>query len=443
MLLIVIGKGSIFFLGSCILVTLGFVLPFFSFIVNTPEGKREAERLTIKNYLIIAFLAQVLIAPFFYDTFNFQNWLSAANLFAQGINPYQFCYNLQIFDMFPYPSMFLYLISLGYEVLQAFGLRWFLVFFKSLLAISNVVSGYLIFRIVIALKGDSHLAKKAACLFVFNPLLVYVTSVQGEFDPLVILFTVLAAYFFVLNKRLTLSALSLGVGFSLKLYPLLLLPFFLVYVKNFKKKVTFTLLVIAPMLLASLPFLILDYQSYINVAFNTGGGAGPFSPWQSSLGDFLAVPLFRLAFTVSLFGAILIMLLLLRGEDLITNIFLCLIGVYVTLPFIHENHITWVLPFVALGTKKDRLLYVASMFPFLHLVLFTGASGMSGLPYWLSSWVGRETALLYSIYRVIPEEFQSVLPALLVIPFLTVCIYLLAGHIFAMLKIHRRSRAFK
>lgn len=419
------------------MLALGFILPFLSFMENSKDGqgKEVTMKLPIKTYLAIAFLTQMFLAPFFYDTFNFQHWLRAADLFAQGINPYRLCYESGIFDMFPYPSIFLYLMLIGREVLQAFGQRLFLVFFKSLLTISNVVAGYFIYKMVVALRGDLNLAKKATCLFIFNPLLVFVTSVQGEFDPLVILFTVLATYFFVVKKERVLSALCLGVGFSLKLYPLLLLPFFLVYVENLKKRIIFTLLVGLPMLLASVPFLILDCQAYINVAFNTGGGPGPFSPWQSVLSRFLAIPLFRLSFTLSLFGGILITLLLLRNKKLIANIFLCLVGIYLALPFIHENHTTWILPFVALGTKKGRLVYLASLFPFMHLFLFTGAFGMNGLPYWLSSWVGSEKAALYSIYNIVGDEVSFVLPALLVIPFLGVYIYILAKHIHTMVSI--------
>jgi|GEM_PF-5310924 len=437
MLAIVISKGNVFFLEACILLALGFVLPFLSFMENSKDGqgKEVTIKLPIKTYLVIAFLTQMFLAPFFYDTFNFQHWLYAADLFAQGINPYRFCYESGIFDIFPYPSMFLYLMLIGREVLQAFGQRLFLVFFKSLLTISNVLAGYFIYKMIVALKGDLNLAKKATCLFIFNPLLVFVTSVQGEFDPLVILFTVLATYFFVVKKERVLSALCLGVGFSLKLYPLLLLPFFLVYVENLKKRVMFTLLVGVPMLLASMPFLILDCPAYINVAFNTGGGPGPFSPWQSMLIKFLAIPLFRLSFTLSLFGAILVTLLLLRDRKLITNIFLCFVGIYLALPFIHENHTAWILPFVALGTKKGRLVYMASLFPFLHLLLFTGAFDMAGLPYWLSSWVGPEKTTLYSIYKVIGVEVSLILPALFVIPFLGVYTYILAKRIYAMANI--------
>jgi len=127
--------------------------------------------------------------------------------------------------------------------------------------------------------------------------------------------------------------------------------------------------------------------------------------------------------------------LLLRDRKLITNIFLCFVGIYLALPFIHENHTTWILPFVALGTKKGRLVYLASLFPFLHLLLFTGIFGIAGLPYWLSSWMGPEKASLYSIYNVISEEVSSVLPALLVIPFLGVYIYILAKRIYTMANI--------
>lgn len=434
MLIVVVTKGSVFFLEAYIMIALGFVLPFLSFMENNncEPYNEKTKKLSIKTYLIIAFLIQIFLAPFFYDMFNFQQWLSAADMFAQGINPYQFCYESSRFDLFPYPSTFLYLMVIGREIFQAFGQTALMIFFKSLLIISNVVTAYLIYKIIIALNDDHTLAKKATCLFIFNPLLVFVTSVQGEFDPLVILFTVLATYLFVVKKSLVLSSLSLGIGFSLKLYPLLLLPFFLIYIKNLKKRAAFILLVMAPILIVSIPFLILNYQAYINVAFNTGGGPGPFSPWQSGLIEAFSEPFFRLFFTLSLFGVLIVTLLLLHNRKLVTDIFFCLIAVYITFPFIHENHITWVLPFAVLRTKNVRLIQIATLLPFIHMLLLTGISSMSGLPYWLSSLIGHEKALIYSLYANIGAESSLVLSGILVTPFLAVCIYILAKYIYAM-----------
>lgn len=443
-LVIALAKGSELFPLACSAIALGLILPFLSQIRKI-KGKvsidaKETKLPSLKICMVIGLLIQLSMAPFFYDVYNSRNWLRAANIFSNGANPYQFCQRLGIFDMFPYPAMFLYLMLLGRQVFQVLGQTGLALFFKSLLIMSNLLAGGLVFRAVSAQKGSNSLARNAACLYIFNPLLIFVTSVQGEFDSIVIMLTVLAAYLFVVKKKSALSALSLGIGISLKLYPLFLLPFFLARIENWKQRVIFALLSAIPMIVSSVPFLILDYVAYISVAFNTGGGSGPLSPWQSWLGGFFAEPLLRLAFTLSLFGALSVGLLILRGQELFSDFFLCLICVYATIPFIHENHVTWILPFIVLGARRIRLAHIASLFPFLHLLLFTGAFGSSGLPYWLSSWVGADIASRYSLYNVVGRSAAAVLDVLIVVCFLAICYYVVAESFYLKLRERKIAR---
>jgi hypothetical protein len=119
---------------------------------------------------------------------------------------------------------------------------------------------YLIFDLGIAfLLADFFQNKKkkrlAFLFWIFNPLSFYTSFMVGQFDVIPLFFSVLALNL-SLRKKVSLSALSLGVGGALKMFPFLFLPFLiLISGKGFWGKIKLAILGVLPYFLTVVPFL--------------------------------------------------------------------------------------------------------------------------------------------------------------------------------------------
>lgn len=98
--------------------------------------------------------------------------------------------------------------------------------------------------------------KRYAFIFwIFNPLALYSTFMMGQYDLIPTFFVVLALYF-AKNKRFTASILSLGIGASFKIFPLLFIfPAAFVFGRSFINKIKYTLAGLLPFLLTIAPFI--------------------------------------------------------------------------------------------------------------------------------------------------------------------------------------------
>jgi Gpi18-like mannosyltransferase len=99
------------------------------------------------------------------------------------------------------------------------------------LLISDVLVTFLIYKIAYNLTENKRLAEKAALLWFLNPFLIWISASWGMWDTLAVLFSLLSFYL-VLRKRIALSAVFLSLAVATKLYPVLfLLPFVLYLLK--------------------------------------------------------------------------------------------------------------------------------------------------------------------------------------------------------------------
>ena len=95
---------------------------------------------------------------------------------------------------------------------------------------------------------ESH-KRLAFILWMFNPLALYTTFMVGQFD-LIPTFFVILALFFAKNKKFAMSILSLGIGGSFKMFPLLLIiPSAFIFGKNFSDKIKYVLAGFTPFIL--------------------------------------------------------------------------------------------------------------------------------------------------------------------------------------------------
>jgi len=114
-----------------------------------------------------------------------------------------------------------------------------------------------------------------ALAYAMWPVGIMEIGLAGHFDPIVVI-SVLLSFLFLIRGRPMISGLFLGVGFSLKLYPLLLLPIFLLHFREWRDRaliltgfLTVFLLSCLPVLFQD-PILLMEYFRYQTTEWYSG-----------------------------------------------------------------------------------------------------------------------------------------------------------------------------
>ncbi len=238
---------------------------------------RPSDRLPpIALILITAFLVRLIPALILprgaaYEMSLFQQ---TADAFREGDNIYLSSLT------HPYLPLLVYWFSIADWLAEAIGL-FFIFWLKSISIIADTLLSGLVYLAVLHLKNDSE-ARYAAWIYAFNPLTILVVSYQGQFDLVTTLFLMLSWYLFALNKqsakKLSLSAILLGMAILVKTWPFIFLPIVLLRLPNWKSRIRYTLLVgIIP--LASLLIYETFFPGSIASILGRASRAGAISGW--------------------------------------------------------------------------------------------------------------------------------------------------------------------
>lgn len=246
------------------------------------------------------------------------------------------------------------------------------------LIIADVLISILIYNIVKELRGKKS-AKLSFLLWFFNPLIIFVDSVHGQFDVLPTLMTVLSFCLFCKRKYFA-SGIAIGLGVLFKLYPVFLVPLYLFSVikletdkpagalKNFKKMSFGCLKFAAGMLISFSIFLLPLVNSNIfhNVFTRTKvitslGGLSIFNIIYCPGFQWLLPIISRNSVMVSISLTILCIMMTMfvcvvsffgRKNFLETFLFghiTILLTIYATSPTVNPQYILWILPFLILS----------------------------------------------------------------------------------------------
>ncbi|MFX1537140.1 MAG: glycosyltransferase 87 family protein, partial [Promethearchaeota archaeon] len=212
--------------------------------LKTLKNKIESVSLTrfrsISKVLLFGILIRLLLAVYLSHDWDFQVWyVSFADIVAGLRSPYtamNFSYPpIWAFTLTPFASLFSLLanshdglvrVSLGGPIIAATHPLFNLLVRLPLIA-SEVFIGLLIYDHVLKFKNEN-MAYKAFILWFLNPFVIFVSCVFGQFDVLVTLMVVLAFVFF-LEKKYALCGLSIGLGALTKIYPIYLLPLYMIF----------------------------------------------------------------------------------------------------------------------------------------------------------------------------------------------------------------------
>lgn len=197
-------------------------------------------------------------------------------------------------------------------------------------------------------------------LWLLNPIVIFITFIQGQFDIIPTFFFILALYF-TYTKKPYLVFLALGIGAAYKFYPFLLVPVFILYFsRDIKKQAIYILLSIAPYLLTALPFFNKDYLSFL-----------AFSENYKMLQQGLQVGPIKLSYYLITYIVLLLIVFInkkISFSKLIQYCFLFLSIYYVFTPNWFVQRALFITPILLLLSAFNK--NIAKSLPFLYLAFF-------------------------------------------------------------------------
>lgn len=185
-------------------------------------------------------------------------------------------YDLQGVGQFNYPPLHFYLDKLQYFIAKPLGgagfYEWlsvpnstdhnyqqldrFSFALKFPLILFSVLTGYLIYKLAKQNQASENQALVSAALWLFNPIVIYSIVMMGQNDVMAIVFF-LAGWLILNRKRLRLASVFFGLAASVKMFPLVWLPFLLLvdFRISWKEKIAAFLGSTVVYILTLLPFI--------------------------------------------------------------------------------------------------------------------------------------------------------------------------------------------
>jgi hypothetical protein len=376
----------------------------------------------LPNLIVFGLVVRLLLAPFSSDPNDTQVLYIVTNNLLAGLNIYTT-------NSFSYPPLWAYVEFPAFRIASFFaspkllGVRvdtlnvlepWkfppiitsplFNVLCKLPLIAADLLIGFIIYSIVKE-KRDEKLAKISFILWFFNPLVIGIDAIQGQFDVLPTLMTVLSFCLFFRRSYFA-SGLAIGLGALFKIYPVFLVPIYLFsvaaieikdaeitknlrmlfagYVKFFGGMLVSVSLFLVPLINSNLVHDVFARTQVIP----SFGGLTPFSivllPGMGWLSQFLAnnsaiVSLMLLAICFVLIVLIGFISFQGRKDFLKTFIFAhiaTILIIYVTSSTINPQYALWTLPFLVLSYGLYRHNYIKMLvFSISALLILIGLNG--------------------------------------------------------------------
>ena len=277
---------------------------------------------------------------------------------------------------------------------------------KTPFLLSDIAITFLLYKTVEELTRSKALAEKAAFLWFLNPFVIWISAAWGMWDTLPALFSLLAFYL-LLKKRISLSAVCLSLGVALKFYPaLFLLPIGVYLLKTgpneIKRKNTltfFSVFAIATVLLF-LPYLgmIPSFFTYYFAPSSTISGAVPnqitnpiafgLTYWSLYLLNRLTnLPITATFISIASFASTVLVVVALGlvywktskltfqkpAYDLALVLLLPVLALFLSYRIICEQYFVWAIPFLVIlcvgGRVKVAFYWGASIAALLYVVL--------------------------------------------------------------------------
>ncbi len=388
----------------------------------------------LSNILAIGIIIRIAMAPFLAHPFDVYAWYSmCTNILVKGLFPANYFPPLMFYTLAPIAYLYQYLSQLtnvkpipmatlpnelSLEASSGVTLvpdPIFNLLVKTPFLISDMIAAVLIYKIIHEITNERRTAERGAAMWMWNPLLIWISAAWGMFDTIPALLTLSALYLLVKN-RLTASALSLSTAIAYKLYPLVLvIPTFMYLRKrrlSLHRQVKYVAVLGLSLMLLLLPsyyspaemFIAARGTATVEYAGATGEGLTywistiiiPVSP-TSAIAASILIGLVLLALVTYAFSKRKIEEPLI---DLASIQLAFIIVIYLSYRIISPQFIIWALPFLTLLTtchKIDEISYRTTTFLAFLYSITSCLLPLYMLP--LSPWIGKILAAIMTVVK--------------------------------------------
>jgi hypothetical protein len=201
--------------------------------------------LKLKYYFLLGFAVNLIFTLIpIYDSFNMYSWIGLAlslhnSAPALRMNASPATFFILIF-LIPMDLVYRFTMSTYLAIIT---MKLILLFFYMLLVL-------LMLKFFQYYQLRDQIIKIIIIFIIFNPGIVFITSLAGALDIIPIFFVSLSYYFLKIRPLKTdgfnmlFSSLSLAISIFIYVYPLILIPTLIIYTKNWKQKMTILLILV-------------------------------------------------------------------------------------------------------------------------------------------------------------------------------------------------------
>lgn len=225
--------------------------------------------------LLIGLIFRLILAPFTGHTSDIALWASIdENFYLLQFNP------LYGWSGLLFPSIMLFFYPF-YLLLSYIGLGNILtqtLVIKIPFILTDLFIGILLYKIAFMKTKNRVISNIVASSWIFNPFVIFVSSIHGMYDSIPVFFLLLSVFFLFDNKWMN-SLISLGISSCIKIFPLFLFPLWIFYLwkKTSKhEKILSFMGFIVVILINYLPMLVdpILYKTLINYYIFQATGIG-------------------------------------------------------------------------------------------------------------------------------------------------------------------------
>jgi hypothetical protein len=153
------------------------------------------------------------------------------------------------------PPLYAFMLQFLGHILGA-GEFQFRAFFSIIDSLVCVVFFYLC-----KMKFNDGFSFKATLAYVICPIPIVSVGLGGHYEPVVMFFVLLSLIFLYKNNH-HISAFLLGLGFALKFFPIVLLPFFAWKQKSWKGRIIYIIIFTIPFIISIIPIFFMSANAF-------------------------------------------------------------------------------------------------------------------------------------------------------------------------------------
>jgi len=337
---------------------------------NNKIIKKLNNKMTMRSLIVIAILIKGFIGIIWVDRGQVDAIFDFVGKFTLTTSPWTVYFENGDLSAFPYPALMLYLYKFVQLPIALMGDLPSVV--KNALYILPLIAADLGCLLILN-RMFPNKSFKILYFYFLSPVVVYATFYLGHLD-LIALFFMLLALYYLQKRNYLLMAVSLGLGFSVKLPMLFALPLAIIYLyRNVQRDKIQVITQFMGAFIAIVAFLAAPFifqSSYIQMVY--------LNPQQSLLYD-LVLPMGSYKLYVAYLGILVIYARFLMYEklnkDLFHNFLAVIYSVFVILVPPSENWYVWsyvlcAVLFISLLDQHKIAYALSTLFSVLYITTF-------------------------------------------------------------------------